>query len=106
MFRQKIAKAQKLKCRICGQSLIGDEGLETNHIVPEKVGGKSRYYNLELLHVSCHIQHHQLLEYYGGGRQYSKIKEFFKKHGVDPSAKDGADLMKKSFKKFNYTVTE
>lgn len=104
--RQKIAKSQKYKCRICGQSLIGNEELETNHIVPEKVGGKSHYYNFELLHNSCHIQHHQLLEYYGGGKQYNKVREFFKKHVVDPSTKEGVNLMKKLFKKFNYTVTE
>ena len=106
LHKQKIAKAQKYKCRVCGQSLIGDEGLETNHIVPEKVGGKSKYFNLELLHISCHIHHHQLLEYYGGGKEYNKIREFFKKHGIDPSTKDGTNLIKKSFKKFNYTVSE
>ena len=106
--KQKIAKSQKFKCRICGQSLISKEHLETNHIVPEKAGGKSQYFNLELLHASCHIQHHQLLEYYGGGKRYNKVREFFKKHGIDPSTKEGANLMKKSFKKFNYelTVTE
>ncbi|MCL2776026.1 MAG: group II intron reverse transcriptase/maturase, partial [Oscillospiraceae bacterium] len=103
LHKQKIAKAQKYKCRVCGQSLIGEEGLEVNHIVPEKIGGKSQYFNLELLHNSCHIQHHQLLEYYGGGRDYVKVQEFFKKHGVDPSTKDGTMLIKKSFKKFNYT---
>jgi RNA-directed DNA polymerase len=108
IYRQKIAKSQKFKCRICRQSLIGEESLEMNHIVPEKVGGKSQYFNLELLHTGCHIQHHQLLEFYGGGRQYNKVREFFKKHGIDPSTKEGANLMKKSFKKFNYelTVTE
>ena len=106
LYRQKIAKKQKYKCRVCKQSLIGDEGLEMNHIVPEKIGGKSLYFNLELLHNNCHIQHHQLLEYYGGGKQYNKIKEFFKKHGVDPSAKEGTKLIQKSLKKFNYTVTE
>jgi len=106
LHKQKIAKAQKYKCRICGQSLTGEEGLETNHIVPEKVGGKSKYFNLELLHISCHIQHHQMLEYYGGGKEYNKIREFFKKHGIDPSTKDGTKLIKKSFKKFNYTVSE
>jgi RNA-directed DNA polymerase len=100
--RQKIAKSQKCKCRICGQSLVGKEELETNHIVPKKVGGKNHLYNLELLHDSCHIQHHQLLEFYGGGKQYNKVREFFKKHGVDPSSKEGVNLMKKSFKKFNY----
>jgi RNA-directed DNA polymerase len=105
LHKQKIAKFQKYKCRICGQSLIGDESLEINHIVPEKIGGKNHYYNLELLHISCHIQHHQLLEYYGG-RQYDKVREFFKKQAIDPSSKEGANLMKKSFKKFNYTVTE
>ena len=106
LYRQKVAKMQKYKCRICKQSLTGDEALEMNHIVPKNVGGKSPYYNLELLHKSCHTQHHQLLVYYGGGKQYNKIKEFFKKHGVDPSTKKGTNLMKKSFKKFNYTVTE
>ena len=104
--RQKMAKSQKYKCRICGQSLVGDESLEVNHIVPTKIGGKSHYYNFELLHASCHLQHQQLLEYYGGGSQYSKVIDFFKKHGVSPSSKDGAYLMKKSFKKFNYSVTE
>lgn len=103
LHKQKIAKAQKYKCRICGQSLVGEESLETNHIVPEKVGGKAHYFNLELLHNSCHIQHHQLLEYYGGGKQYNKIREFFKKKGVDPSSNEGTNLMKKSFRKFNYT---
>ena len=106
LHRQKIAKTQRYKCRVCRQSLIGEEGLETNHIVPVKIGGKSNYYNLELLHTSCHVQHHQLLEYYGGGKQYDKIKEFFKKQGIEPSAKEGTNLMKKSFKKFNYTVME
>ena len=106
LHKQKMAKKQKYKCRICKQSLIGEESLETNHIVPEKVGGKSYYYNLELLHTSCHIQHHQLLEYYGGGKQYNKVRAFFEKHRTDPSTKEGANLMKKSFKKFNYTVTE
>ena len=102
LHKQKIAKLQKYRCRICKQSLIGDEDLETNHIVPVKIGGKSNYYNLELLHNSCHIQHHQLLEYYGGGKEYNKVKEFFKKNGVEPFTKEGANLMKKSFKKFNY----
>ena len=106
LYKQKIAKSQKYKCRICKQSLIGEEKLEINHIVPEIIGGKSHYYNLELLHTSCHIQHHKLLEYYGGGKQYNKVKKFFKKHGVDPSTKEGTNLMKKSFKKFTYTVTE
>jgi RNA-directed DNA polymerase len=74
--------------------------------VPEKIGGKSSYYNLELLHISCHIQHHQLLEYYGGGKQYDKVKEFFKRNNIDPSTEEGTKLIKKSFRKFNYSVTE
>jgi len=104
LYRQKIAKAQKYKCRVCGQSLVGDESLEVNHIVPEKVGGKSPCYNLELLHTSCHIHHHQLLEYYGGSKEYNKVREYFKKHNVDPSTKEGTKLMKKSFKKFDYNL--
>jgi RNA-directed DNA polymerase len=106
LHKQKMAKTQKYKCRICGQSLVGAENLETNHIVPKKVGGKSHYYNLELLHNSCHIQHHQLLEYYGGGKQYNKVREYFKKTNIDPTTKEGTNLMKKSFKKFNYIVME
>lgn len=106
LHRQKIAKAQKYKCRVCGQSLIGEEGLEINHIVPEKLGGKFQNFNLELLHSSCHIQHHQLLEYYGGGRQYEKVREYLKRQGVEPSTEEGAILMRKSFKKFNYSISE
>jgi RNA-directed DNA polymerase len=106
LHRQKIAKSQKYKCRVCSQSLVGDEDLEINHIVPEKVGGKSQYFNLELLHINCHIQHHQLLELYGGGKQYGKVIEFFNKLEIDPSTIQGVNLMKKSFKKFNYTVSE
>jgi len=106
LHKQKIAKAQKYKCRICGQSLNNEESLEVNHIVPEKVGGaKKQYYNFELLHTSCHIQHHQLLEMYGGGKQYNSIREWFKKLKIDPSTKDGTKLMKQSFRKFNYKQT-
>jgi RNA-directed DNA polymerase len=104
--RQKMAKSQKYKCRICKQSLTGEEGLEINHIVPKRIGGKSHYYNLELLHDGCHTQHHQLMELYGGGQQYTKAKEYLTRHGIDPATKEGADMMKKSFRKFNYAVTE
>jgi len=106
LHRQKIAKSQKYKCRVCKQSLIGEEDLDINHIVPKIVGGKSHYYNLELLHNSCHTQHHQLLVFYGGGKQHSKVREFFKKNNIDPSTKEGVNLMKQSFKKFNYNVSE
>jgi len=104
--KQKLAKAQNYKCRVCSQSLTGDESLETNHIVPEIIGGKSQYYNLELLHTSCHIQHHQLLEFYGKGKQYNLIREWFQKMKIDPSSKEGTKLMKQSFKKFNYKLTK
>lgn len=100
--RQKIAKKQKYKCRVCKQSLVGEESLETNHKVPKMLGGKDEYYNFELLHTSCHIQHHQLLEKYGGGKQLNRIREYFRRNNVEPSSKEGIRLIEKVFSKFNY----
>lgn len=100
--RQKIAKKQKYKCRVCKQSLVGEESLETNHKVPKMLGGKDEYYNFELLHTSCHIQHHQLLERYGGGKQLNRIREYFRRNNVEPSSKEGIRLIEKVFSKFNY----
>ncbi|MEM5595515.1 group II intron maturase-specific domain-containing protein [Niallia circulans] len=100
--RQKIAKKQKYKCRVCKQSLVGEESLETNHKVPKMLGGKDEYYNFELLHTSCHTQHHQLLEKYGGGKQLNRIREYFRGNNVEPSSKEGIRLIEKAFTKFNY----
>lgn len=102
LSRQKLAKKSNLKCRICKQSLVGEESLEVNHIVPRRLGGGEGYDNLELLHQSCYIQHHQLLEKYGEGKALPKIQDYFKKKQVEPNSKEGIRLMKEAFKKFSY----
>jgi RNA-directed DNA polymerase len=71
--------------------------------VPEKIGGGSGYYNLELLHTSCHILHHQLMEKNGGGWQYRKIKEILETQGIKPDSKEGTKLVKSTFKDYNYS---
>lgn len=102
LSRRKLAKRSNYKCRVCRQSLVGEESLKTNQIVPHKLGGDERYDNLELLHQSCQRQHQTLLEKYGGGRDFSKIINYFKNNQVEPNSKEGYNLMKKAFKKFKY----
>lgn len=104
LSKRKIAKKTKYKCRICNQSLNGEESLEINHIVPHLMNGKDVYDNLELLHTSCHVQHHKLLQKYGGGKELPKVKEFFNTINIEPSSKEGIRLMKKQFKKFQYKL--
>lgn len=59
LSKQKLAKKTKFKCTICKQSLVGEEALEVDHIIPVSQGGTNQYENLRLLHTSCHIQRHQ-----------------------------------------------
>jgi RNA-directed DNA polymerase len=59
MSRIKLAKKQGYKCTQCGQSLQNEEALEVHHKIPSALGGTNEYKNLELLHASCYIQHHQ-----------------------------------------------
>jgi RNA-directed DNA polymerase len=100
--RRKLAKRSNYKCRVCRQSLVGEEPLKVNQIVPIKLNGDERYDNLELLHKSCHKQHQSLLEKYGGGKDLPKVINFFKYNQVVPNSKEGYELMKKAFKKFKY----
>ncbi|MFE7064519.1 group II intron maturase-specific domain-containing protein [Sutcliffiella sp. NPDC057660] len=101
--KRKLAKKSKYKCRICGESLLGTELLESNHIVPVVIGGIDSYENLELLHKSCHKTHHVLLEKYGEGKELPKVVEYLKANGVkDINNKKAISLMKKAFKKFQY----
>lgn len=102
--RRKLAKINNYKCRICKQSLVGEEPLNINQIVPNKLGGDERYDNLELLHKSCQLQHGKLLEKYGGGKDLPKIVDFYKNNQVEPNSKNGYELMKKAFKKFKYQI--
>lgn len=59
LSKQKLAKKTKFKCELCKQSLVGEESLEVDHIIPKYLGGKDEYKNLRLIHTSCHIQRHQ-----------------------------------------------
>ncbi|MFB1100518.1 group II intron reverse transcriptase/maturase [Terribacillus sp. JSM ZJ617] len=101
--RRKLAKKCNYKCRVCGESLQGDEPIETNHTVPVVIGGKDSYDNFELLHKSCHKSHHVLLEKYGGGKTLPKVVEYLKSNGIkNVNSKKAINLMKKAFKKFKY----
>lgn len=104
MSKRKLAKQSNFKCRVCRQSLVREEFLKINQIVPYKLGGDERYDNLELLHQSCHKEHQTLLEKYGGGRDFPNIINYFKNNQVEPNSKEGYELMKKAFKKFNYQL--
>jgi len=104
LSRRKLAKRSNYKCRVCRQSLIGEELLKINQIVPAKIGGDERYDNLELLHQSCHQQHRTLLEKYGEGKDLPRIFSYFKNNQVEPNSITGYELMKKEFKKFKYQL--
>ena len=104
LSRRKLAKYSNYKCRVCNQSLVGEEPLNINRIVPLKLGGDEMYDNLELLHQSCQRNHRLLLEKYGGGRELPKIVTYFKDNKVEPNSKEGYKLIKKAFKKFKYQL--
>ena len=58
--RQKLAKKQNYVCPICRRSITDfKEGLETHHIIPKHHGGSGEYKNLQLVHISCHIEYHK-----------------------------------------------
>ena len=102
MSRRKLAKSSNYKCRVCKQSLVGEEELKINQIVPKKLGGVESYGNLELLHQSCQLQHQMLLEKYGGGKDLLRVNAYFNRNKTEPNSQDGYRLMKKQFKKFRY----
>lgn len=102
LSKRKLAKNNGYKCRVCKQSLVSEESLEINQIVPKLLGGEEVYQNLELLHHSCFIQHQKLMEMYGGGKLLPKVKEYFERNQVEPKSKEGTILMKKAYKKFKY----
>ena len=104
LSRRKLAKSSNYKCRVCKQSLVGEEPLKINQIVPCKLGGNKTYDNLELLHQSCRKNHETLLEKYGGGIELPKIITFFKDNQIEPNSKTGYQLIKKEFKKFKYQL--
>ena len=52
--KAKLLKIQKGKCSYCGLYFKEEDIMETDHIIPRKVGGNSSYKNLQLLHRHCH----------------------------------------------------
>jgi RNA-directed DNA polymerase len=102
LSRRKMAKRSNYECRVCRQSLAGDEPLRINQIIPGKLGGDERYDNLELLHKDCYLQHQALLEKYGGEKDFPKIMKYFESRQIKPNSKDGYELMRKVFKTFKY----
>ena len=102
LSRRKLAKQSNYKCRVCDQSLVGEEKLMINQIIPKILGGAEYYSNLELLHQSCQKQHQILLEKYGEGKNLPRIDSFFNRSQIKPNSQEGYRLMRKEFKKFRY----
>lgn len=99
---QKISKKSNYKCRVCGLSLVGDEKIKVNNIIPKLVGGSDKYTNLEALHESCYKQHIYLLIKYCGGRKYPKLKQFINTNEIIINNNKGVSLIKNRYKNFNY----
>jgi RNA-directed DNA polymerase len=60
-YRQKLAKKQKFKCSLCSKSIADKvEGLEIHHKIPRIKGGSNEYKNIELVHISCHLEYHKV----------------------------------------------
>jgi RNA-directed DNA polymerase len=84
-YRQKLAKKQKYNCPLCSQSIAdGFEGLEIHHRIPRVKGGSNEYRNIELIHISCHLEYHKVFPARGdipnksqlrGVKQYIKGKK-------------------------------
>ncbi len=53
---RQLARQQKGKCPLCGESLFIDENVEQHHIIRRDEGGKDTKENLVLLHLYCHQQ--------------------------------------------------
>lgn len=59
--RQKLAKKQNYVCPICERNITDfKEGLEIHHVIPKHHGGGDEYKNLQLVHISCHIDYHKV----------------------------------------------
>ena len=78
-YRQKLAKKQKYVCPMCGMSITNfEEGLETHHILPVVKGGTGTYKNLQLVHISCHIEYHRVFPVKGDVPTPSEIAKCHK----------------------------
>jgi RNA-directed DNA polymerase len=78
-YRQKLAKRQKYKCPLCGQSVTDfRQGLETHHKIPKHKGGSGEYKNLILCHSSCHTEYHRIFPVKGDIPNDKQIRESLK----------------------------
>ncbi|EAZ92119.1 group II intron reverse transcriptase/maturase [Crocosphaera chwakensis] len=50
----KLLKKQKGKCNYCGLTFMPGDRIETDHIIPRKMGGDNLKDNLQALHIHCH----------------------------------------------------
>lgn len=79
-YRQKLAKKQKYVCPLCGMSITNfEEGLETHHKQPKVQGGSNDYKNLQLVHISCHIEYHREYPAKGEVPTQAQISQYCKR---------------------------
>ncbi len=50
----KLLKRQQGKCAMCHLTFRDGESIETDHIIPKRLGGNNKVDNLQLLHRHCH----------------------------------------------------
>lgn len=77
--RQKLARKQNYVCPICKRSITDfKEGLEIHHIIPKYHGGSGEYKNLQLVHISCHIEYHKAFPAKAEMPQKEKVNAWLK----------------------------
>jgi len=54
------------------------EGLERHHKIPKVHGGSDEYKNLQLVHISCHIEYHKAFPAKGPIPTKAQIDEYCK----------------------------
>lgn len=61
LSRQKLSKQQNYSCPLCRTLILdSEERLEKHRKIPGHHGGTDEYKNLQLVHASCHKDHHKL----------------------------------------------
>lgn len=64
---------------MCNHSIADfREGLETHHKIPRIQGGSNQYMNLQLVHISCHIDYHKVFPAKGIIPTDDQVKELIK----------------------------
>jgi RNA-directed DNA polymerase len=77
--RQKLARQQNYVCPMCGMSIADfKEGLEVHHKISKIHGGNDEYKNLQLVHISCHIDYHKVFPAKGAIPTQAQIRSYCK----------------------------